>query len=43
MHIEKNLCDNIIGILLNILGKIKDSLASHLDLVEIRVRPELAP
>ena len=42
MHIEKNVCDSIIGTLLNILGKTKDSLASRLDLVEIGVRPELA-
>ena len=28
MHIEKNICDSIIGTLLNILGKTKDSLAS---------------
>ena len=43
MHIEKNVCDSIIGTLLNIPGKTKDSLASRLDLVEIGVRPELAP
>ena len=43
MHIEKNIRDSIIGTLLNILGKTKDSLASHLDVVTIGVRPELAP
>ena len=43
MHIEKNVCDSIIGTLLNIPGKTKDSLASRLDLVEIGVRSELAP
>ena len=43
MYIEKNVYDSIIGTLLNILGKTKDSLASRLDLVEIRVIPELAP
>ena len=43
MHIEKNVCDSIIGTLLNIPGKIKDSLASRLYLVEIGVRPESAP
>ena len=43
MHIEKNVCDSIIGTLLNIPGKTKDSLTSCLDLVEIRVKPELAP
>ena len=43
IHIKKNVCDSIIGTLLNIPGKTKDSLASRLDLVEIGVRPELAP
>ena len=43
MHIEKNVCDSIIGTLLNIPWKTKNSLASRLDLVEIEVRPELAP
>ena len=42
MHIEKKVCDSIVGTLLNILGKTKDSLASLLDLVEIEVRLELA-
>ncbi|XXG46959.1 hypothetical protein AAC387_Pa02g1683 [Persea americana] len=31
MHIEKNICDNIVGTLLNIEGKTKDSLKAHLD------------
>ena len=43
MHIEKNVCDSIIRTFLNIPGKTKDSLACRLDLVEIGVRPELAP
>ena len=43
MHIEKNVCDSITRTLLNIPGKTKDSLASRLDLVEIGVRPKLAP
>ena len=32
MHIEKNVCDNIIGTLLNIEGKTKDNLNSRLEL-----------
>ena len=32
MHIEKKMCDCIIGIWLNIEGKTKDNLNSHLDL-----------
>ena len=43
MHIEKNVCDSIIGTLLNIPWKTKNSLASRLDLVEIEVRLELVP
>ena len=42
MHIKKNVCDSIIGTLLSLPGKTKDSLASRLDLVEIGVRRELA-
>ena len=32
MHIKKKMCDCIIGIWLNIEGKTKDNLNSHLDL-----------
>ena len=35
MHVEKNVCDSIIGILLNIKGKTKDDVNSHKDLVEM--------
>ena len=43
MHIEKNVCESIIGTLLNILGKTKDGLNCHLDLVDMGLRSELAP
>ena len=43
MHIEKNVCESIIGTLLNIAGKTKDGLNSRLDLVEMGLRSELAP
>ncbi|RVW24082.1 hypothetical protein CK203_091324 [Vitis vinifera] len=43
MHIEKNVCESIIGTLLNILGKTKDGLNSHLDLMDMGLRCELAP
>ncbi|KAA0067845.1 transposase [Cucumis melo var. makuwa] len=43
MHIEKNVCANLIGILLDIPGKTKDEVKSRLDLVELNIRPELAP
>ena len=43
MHIEKNVCESIIGTLLNILGKTKDGLNCRLDLVDMGLRSELAP
>ena len=43
MHIEKNVCESIIGTLLNVLGKTKDGVKSRLDLVEMGIRPNLAP
>ncbi|XP_062111616.1 uncharacterized protein LOC133823056 isoform X1 [Humulus lupulus] len=43
MHIEKNVCESIIGTLLDIPGKTKDGLTSHLDLVEMGIRTDLAP
>ncbi|XP_052724058.1 uncharacterized protein LOC128193906 [Vigna angularis] len=41
MHVEKNVCDSIIGTLLNIQGKMKDGLNARLDLVEIGVKVPL--
>ena len=43
MHIEKNVCESLIGTLLNILEKTKDGINSRLDLVEMGLREELAP
>ncbi|KAL8156659.1 hypothetical protein AgCh_001665 [Apium graveolens] len=43
MHIEKNVCESIIGTLLNIPGKTKDGMKARLDLQELGVRAELAP
>ncbi|XP_074377319.1 uncharacterized protein LOC141718839 [Apium graveolens] len=43
MHIEKNVCDNIIGTLLNMKYKTKDSVASRLDMIDMGVRTDLAP
>jgi len=43
MHVEKNVCDSIIGTLLNIKGKTKDDVNSHKDLVEMGLRLELQP
>ena len=41
MHIEKNICDNIIGTLLNIEGKMKDTLKSRIDLTHLGIRKDL--
>ncbi|KAL4018173.1 hypothetical protein IC575_021763 [Cucumis melo] len=43
MHIEKNICMNILGTLLDIPGKSKDNLNARRDLVHLKIRPELAP
>ncbi|XP_026384531.1 uncharacterized protein LOC113280095 [Papaver somniferum] len=41
MHIEKNICDNIVGTLMNIEGKKKDTMKAHLDLEDMNIKKEL--
>src|SRR5438105_10465980 len=43
MHVEKNVCDSLIGILLDIRGKTKDTLGTHKDLQAMKLRNELHP
>ncbi|XP_052621656.1 uncharacterized protein LOC128127253 [Lactuca sativa] len=43
MHIEKNVCESLIALLLNIKGKTKDGVNVRDDMVEMGIRPELAP
>lgn len=43
MHIEKNICDSIIGTLLDVKGKSKDGLESRKDLMNMGIRRELHP
>jgi len=43
MHVEKNVCDSLIGTILNINGKTKDGLNALLDLIEMNIHGELAP
>ncbi|KAL0556320.1 hypothetical protein IC582_004833 [Cucumis melo] len=43
MHIEKNVCMNILGTLLDIPEKTKDGLNAGHDLVDLKIRPELTP
>ena len=38
MHVKKNVCDSLIGTLLNMKGKTKDCLKCHQDLVEMGIR-----
>lgn len=43
MHIEKNVCDNILGTLLNQAGKSKDNYKARKDLVDFGIRSVLHP
>jgi len=43
MHVEKNVCDSLIGTLLNMQGKTKDGVNARLDLDEMKIREDLAP
>ena len=41
MHVEKNVCDNNVGTLLNVEGKTKDTDKARLDLADMNIRKEL--
>ena len=41
MHVEKNVCDSLIGTLLNIKDKTKDDLNTHQDLVVMGICKQL--
>jgi len=41
MHIEKNICDNILGIIMNIKGKTEDTIKTRLDLERMGLRSTL--
>ncbi|KAH1121022.1 hypothetical protein J1N35_004182, partial [Gossypium stocksii] len=41
MHIEKNVCENIIGTILNVDRKSKDNLQIRLDLVDMGIQHDL--
>jgi len=41
MHTEKNICDNILGSLLDLPGKNKDSLNARLDFTKMRMHDKL--
>ncbi|XP_074332026.1 uncharacterized protein LOC141668881 [Apium graveolens] len=43
MHVEKNVCDSLIGTLLNMRHKTKDSAAARRDMMKMGVRSDLPP
>ncbi|XP_050937141.1 uncharacterized protein LOC127148161 [Cucumis melo] len=43
MHVEKNVCESIIGTLLDINGKSKDGVNARKDLQLLKIRPDLYP
>ncbi|XP_052134047.1 uncharacterized protein LOC127752685 [Oryza glaberrima] len=43
MHVEKNVCEGVLGVLLNTPGKMKDTLQARKDLEDMGIRKELHP
>ncbi|XP_042441453.1 uncharacterized protein LOC122026804 [Zingiber officinale] len=43
MHIEKNICNSVLGTIMDIKGKTKDNHKTRLDLQLLNIRPELHP
>ncbi|XP_015162550.1 uncharacterized protein [Solanum tuberosum] len=43
MHIEKNICDNIMGTIMSVKGKTKDTIKTRLNLQEINIRSDMHP
>jgi len=41
MHVKENVCDSLIGTLLNIHNKTKDKMNARLDLIEMKIWEEL--
>jgi len=37
MHVKENVCDSLIGTLLNIHNKTKDKMNARLDLIEMKI------
>ena len=40
MHIEKNICENILWTLLKVEGMTKDTMNARLDLHDMKIRPQ---
>jgi hypothetical protein len=43
MHVVKNVCDSMVGTLLNISGKTKDGINARKDMQFLNIRPDLQP
>ena len=43
MHIEKNICDSIMGTIMDVKGKTKDNINSRLDLQLLNLRSDMHP
>ena len=43
MHIEENICESILGTLLELEGKCKDREKARLDMEHLRIRPDQHP
>src|SRR6185312_1988929 len=43
MHIEKNICESLLGTLLDLAGKSKDSEKARLDMEELGMRKDYHP
>jgi hypothetical protein len=41
MHVEKNVCEALVGTLLDIPGKTKNTLKARMDLEEMKLRKDL--
>ncbi|XP_026452354.1 uncharacterized protein LOC113352797 [Papaver somniferum] len=41
MHVEKNICETVLGTVMNVEGKTKDNLKARSDLMDWGLRPEL--
>ncbi|KAL3639371.1 THO complex subunit 7 [Castilleja foliolosa] len=41
MHTEKNICESILGTLMNVEGKTKDTVKARIDLEDMKIRKEL--
>ncbi|XP_073049563.1 uncharacterized protein [Primulina eburnea] len=43
MHIEKNICENMVKTIMNTKGNTKDNVQARLDLEALKIRPDLHP